>query len=96
MLEESTSMVPMDRFGNPIDEKVGYARGQILHSSASEIARTQHSRGVIRDRINRLGEGSCFDLSGLPRAFPLKVEDLPKLRCLYARKCTSSQGDDVP
>ncbi len=69
----------VDCFGNRIDSNVGYARGQILASDADEIARTMHARRIIRDRVRRLGEDSVFDLSGLPRSFPLRPEDLPRL-----------------
>ena len=80
MSQVASGAAHLDRFGNPIDEKVGYARGRILASSADEIARTMYSRAVVRDRVSRLGEESVFDLSGLPRGFPLEPEDLPKLR----------------
>jgi L-seryl-tRNA(Ser) seleniumtransferase len=71
---------PVDRFGNSVDETVGYARGQILASNSDEIARTMYARSVVKERVRTMGEGSVFDLSGLPRSFPLTPEDLPKLR----------------
>lgn len=69
----------VDRFGNRIDPTVGYARGAILASDADEIARTMYARRIIRDRVRGLGEDSVFDLSGLPRTFPLQPEDLSRL-----------------
>ncbi len=69
----------VDRFGNRIDSSVGYARGQILASDADELARTMHARRIIRDRVRRLGKDSVFDLSGLPRSFPLQPGDLSRL-----------------
>jgi L-seryl-tRNA(Ser) seleniumtransferase len=80
MTEPAAGRNPVDRFGNPIDESVGYARGRILASNADEIARTMYARSVVRERVRAMGEESVFDLSGLPRSFPLAPEDLSKLR----------------
>lgn len=69
-----------DRLGNPIDRNAGYARGEILRDTTRELARMAHGRAIIRDRMLRLGRDSIFDLSGLPRSFPLSSEDVEQLR----------------
>lgn len=69
-----------DRFGNPIDGTVGYARGEILKTNADEIARMMYARSVIRDRVARLGNDSLFDLTGLSRSLPLQPGDLEHLQ----------------
>ncbi len=68
MSQTGADAVRVDRFGNPIDPIVGYARGRILRSSADEVTKTAHGRAIVKDRVRRLGEDSVFDLSGLPRA----------------------------
>ncbi len=80
MPERQAPAGAVDRFGNPIDGSVGYARGRILGSGADEIARTMYARGLIRHRMMSLGEDSVFDLSGLPRSYPLLPEDLAGLK----------------
>ena len=42
--------VRYDRFGNPIDPTVSYARGSILRSNADEIRRQRQAYAIIRDR----------------------------------------------
>lgn len=68
-----------DRFGNLIDPTVGYARGPVLDSPAAEVRKLRHGRRLVRERIERYGPEGIFDLTGLPRAFPLHAEDLPRL-----------------
>src|SRR5512146_1022385 len=74
----------VDRYGNSIDPSVGYARGQILACAADEIRRTMHARNLIRQRLNLLGEDGLYDLTGLPRSYPLSPEDLVRLRSQVA------------
>ena len=68
-----------DRFGNPIDPDVGYARGRFLRSSADEIRRLRHAQrataGVIRER----GAHGYGIFTGNLRDFPLQSEDLSTL-----------------
>jgi L-seryl-tRNA(Ser) seleniumtransferase len=68
-----------DRFGNPIDPTVGYARGPILSSPEREVAKMSFGRRLVRERLARYGPDGLFDLTGLPRAWPLRPDDLPKL-----------------
>ena len=68
-----------DRFGSPIDPTVGYARGRILADPRSEVAKLQFGRRLVRERLERCGPEGLFDLTGLPRAWPLREDDLPKL-----------------
>lgn len=75
----STS-VGIDRFSNLIDPDVGYARGDILGDTGDELARMLNGRALIRDRIVKHGRDRVYDLTGLPRAFPLSNEDVNNLR----------------
>lgn len=68
-----------DRFGNPIDVTVGYARGEILKSSVEESRRMEWGRRLVARRVRQLGEAGVFNLTGLIRAYPLEKEDLPAL-----------------
>src|SRR5262245_53397333 len=69
-----------DQWGNEIDPAVGYARGRILASTADEVAKTLHARALIRARVSADGAGAVYDLSGMNRGNPLRVDDLPALR----------------
>lgn len=69
-----------DRFGNPIDPTVSYARGQILRSNADEVIRQRRAHQLAHDRHAALGDGALFNLTGLIRGFRYKQEDPPKLR----------------
>lgn len=68
-----------DRFGNPIDPTVGYARGSILDSPEREVDKLRFGRRLVRERLERFGPDELFDLTGLPRAWPMRPDDLPKL-----------------
>jgi L-seryl-tRNA(Ser) seleniumtransferase len=68
-----------DRFGNPIDPTVGYARGGILSGPEQEVAKLRFGRRLVRERLEQHGPEGLFDLTGLPRAWPLREDDLPKL-----------------
>lgn len=65
-----------DRFGNPIDESVGYARGTILASSADEIRRLRHAQSVAAKLVEERGPDSIGIFTGNPRHFPLAASDL--------------------
>lgn len=68
-----------DRFGNPIDPIVRYARGSILRSTDEEVARMLRARHIVGDRVRRLGKDSVYDLSGMNRGSGLTAEDTPHL-----------------
>ncbi len=65
-----------DRFGNPIDHTVGYARGRILAGSHDEMLRDAHAQALIRDRANRRGPESVYVFTGSRCEFPVLPEDL--------------------
>jgi L-seryl-tRNA(Ser) seleniumtransferase len=60
-----------DRFGNPIDPSVGYARGKILSSSLDEAKRREHAMEIIRIRAAEQGKSSFYNLTGLHRDYPV-------------------------
>ena len=68
-----------DRFGNPIDPSVGYARGRYLSSSAAEIRRLRHAQTVAAKVVAERGIDAIGIFTGNPRYFPLTPEDLPTL-----------------
>lgn len=65
-----------DRFGNPIDPSVGYARGAHLASSADEIRRLRHGQAVAAEIVATRGIDSIGVFTGNPRYFPLKPDDI--------------------
>ncbi len=65
-----------DRFGNPLDSSVGYARGRYLASSADEIRRLRHAQAVAAEVIDERGPEAIGIFTGNPRYFPLKPDDL--------------------
>lgn len=68
-----------DRFGNPVDPIVRYARGSILKSTDEEVQRMLKARQLVGDRVRRLGKDSVYDLSGMNRGSGLTAEDTPHL-----------------
>jgi L-seryl-tRNA(Ser) seleniumtransferase len=68
-----------DRFGNPLDPIVRYARGRILKSSDEEVQRMLHARHVVGDIVRRKGKESVYDLSGMNRGSGITAEDVPHL-----------------
>src|SRR5215510_13255115 len=68
-----------DRFGNPIDPVVGFARGNIIRSSVDEARRLRQGQAVAADRVRKLGPHSIGVFTGNQRDFPLKPEDLATL-----------------
>ncbi|WP_419906428.1 aminotransferase class I/II-fold pyridoxal phosphate-dependent enzyme [Hoeflea sp.] len=65
-----------DRFGNRIDESVGYARGKILASSADEIRRLRNAQSIAADVVSERGPQGIGIFTGNPRHFPLTPSDL--------------------
>ena len=68
-----------DRFGNPLDPLVRYARGQILKSSDEEVQRMLHARRIVGDIVRSKGKENVYDLSGMNRGSGITVEDVPHL-----------------
>jgi L-seryl-tRNA(Ser) seleniumtransferase len=70
---------PTDRFGNPLDPVVRYARGQVLKGSDDEVKRMLRARHIVGELVRRTGKESIFDLSGMNRGSGITVEDVPHL-----------------
>jgi len=70
----------VDRFGNPIDPEVGYARGRILASSEDEALRRERGMALIRARYKAFGREGLYDLTGLSGGFPVEPEHLGAYR----------------
>ncbi|HEX2829806.1 MAG TPA: hypothetical protein VHP37_25895 [Burkholderiales bacterium] len=69
----------VDRFGNPHDPIVGYARGSILKGTDEEVARMLKARHMVGNRVRTLGKDSVYDLSGMNRGAGLTEEEVPHL-----------------
>lgn len=70
---------PTDRFGNPIDPVVRYARGSILKGSDEEVARMLYARRLVGERVRRDGKDAIYDLSGMNRGSGITADDVPHL-----------------
>lgn len=70
---------PVDRFGNPIDPLVGYARGRIIRSSVQEAMRLHQGQRLATSRVLAKGPHSIAVFTGNQRDFPIRPEDLPGL-----------------
>jgi L-seryl-tRNA(Ser) seleniumtransferase len=69
-------MTGRDRFGNPIDPAVGFARGAILASGTEDGLRLRHALDVIRARAESHGAGSIGIFTGNRRDLLLREGDL--------------------
>ena len=85
----------LDRFGNVVDPTVSYARGTILRDNADEILRQRQAYVIARERRERLGDDSIYNLTGLIRGFPFKDGDAAKLRS-YIHFGAMDKGELVP
>jgi len=68
-----------DRFGNPVDPIVRYARGTILKGTEQEVRRMIRARHMVGDRVRRLGKDSVYDLSGMNRGSGIEAGDVSHL-----------------
>jgi len=68
-----------DRFGNPIDPIVRYARGSILRSTDEEVKRMLRARQMVGERVRGRGRDSVYDLSGMNRGSGLGPEEVAHL-----------------
>ena len=68
-----------DRFGNPVDPIVRYARGSILKSTDEEVTRMLRARQMVGERVRAKGKDSVYDLSGMNRGSGLGTEEVPHL-----------------
>jgi L-seryl-tRNA(Ser) seleniumtransferase len=71
--------VSTDRFGNPIDDVVGYARGRILRGTDEEVVRMLRARHIVGERVRSKGKESVFDLSGMNRGAGIGADEVPHL-----------------
>ncbi|WP_134164248.1 aminotransferase class I/II-fold pyridoxal phosphate-dependent enzyme [Pseudarthrobacter sp. efr-133-R2A-89] len=74
--QSASPSVRTDRFGNPIDPMVGYARGAIIDSSIAEGRRLRHGQAVAAERVRAAGADAVAVYTGNQRDLPLRVEDL--------------------
>lgn len=65
-----------DRFGNPVDPTVGYARGEILKSSVEERQRLVHAQRIATRRLERQGRDSIAIFTGNLRTFPMQADHM--------------------
>lgn len=76
----SASEVPAtDRFGNPVDPIVRYARGTILKGTDEEVKRMLRARHLVGERVRTKGKDSIYDLSGMNRGGGVTTGDVPHL-----------------
>ena len=68
-----------DRFGNPLDPIVRYARGTILKSTDEEVVRMLKARQLVAERVRAKGMDSVYDLSGMNRGSGITAEDTQHL-----------------
>ena len=69
----------IDRFGNPLDPAVGYARGRLLASSADEVRRLTRAGRVAAGFVARKGADKVAICTGNLRHYPVVAGDLPTL-----------------
>ena len=74
-----SATTPTDRFGNPLDPIVRYARGPILKSTDEEVTRMLKARQLVAERVRAKGKESVFDLSGMNRGSGITADDVPHL-----------------
>ena len=65
-----------DRFGNPLDPSVGYARGSHLAGPLDEFRRRAHGLDIIRTRVAAEGRDRLFNFTGHRRDFLARNTDL--------------------
>ena len=68
-----------DRFGNPLDPIVNYARGSILRGTDEEVARMLRARQLVAERVRKTGQDTVYDLSGMNRGGGISAEDTEHL-----------------
>src|SRR4051812_4698501 len=73
---KATKAAAMDRFGNPIDPVVGYARGAILQGTDEEVQRMLRARHMVGERVRRGGKDAVYDLSGMNRGSGITAEEV--------------------
>jgi L-seryl-tRNA(Ser) seleniumtransferase len=78
-VRETAANTETDRFGNPLDPIVRYARGEILAGTDQEVARMLLARGIVGATVRAKGKEAIYDLSGMNRGSGITAEDVPHL-----------------
>ena len=65
-----------DRFGNPLDPAVGFARGNHLAGPLDEFRRRAHGLDIIRARVAAEGRDRLYNFTGHRRDFLARNADL--------------------
>jgi len=68
-----------DRYGNPLDPIVRYARGSILKGTDEEVVRMLTARRIVGERVRTKGRDSVYDLSGMNRGSGITADDTQHL-----------------
>ena len=79
MTSEHTGPAEIDRFGNPFDPIVRYARGTILAGTDEEVRRMLRARQIVGGLVRSRGKDGVFDLSGMNRGSGITAADVPHL-----------------
>lgn len=77
MANNASATTYTDRYGNPLDRTVGYARGNILKSSVEERQRLVQGQRIATKRLMEMGNESIGVFTGNLRAFPMQVDRMP-------------------
>ena len=76
---ETAANAETDRFGNPLDAIVRYARGGILAGTDQEVVRMLRARAMVGAIVRAGSKESIYDLSGMNRGSGITAEDVPHL-----------------
>ena len=79
LARETPQQPQTDRFGNPFDPIVRYARGAILASTDEEVRRMLLARQIVGGIVRAKGKDAVYDLSGMNRGSGITAEDVPHL-----------------
>ena len=75
----NTASAGIDRFGNPLDPIVNYARGSILRGTDEEVTRMLRARELVAKRVRAQGAETVYDLSGMNRGGGITAGDTEHL-----------------
>lgn len=70
------SRIMQDRFGNPLDPAVGYARGAHLAGPLDEFRRRAHGLDILRAKVASEGRDRLYNFTGHRRDFLARDKDL--------------------
>jgi L-seryl-tRNA(Ser) seleniumtransferase len=79
ILSEETARMHVDRFGNPFDPNLPYARGRLLSTTEDDFRKLRHAWQIIRRRVRERGPESVHNFTGLDRTLVVDPEDAPFL-----------------